>query len=324
MALPIIAGIGLGALGGAAAGALAATSFGVAAGAIGGGLIGGSVGAQVHAGGMAADAARDQARLQNEYIERQYAYDVDLWNMTKERIIDDRQFALEEIKTKAQNERTLAEYQDATNLANYGYQLQIRNREQESLENQYLRSTNIYGLQTTINADTARSAREDELRRLQETEIDSAFQLQERRIEQMQAEGTLRSRGVSGRSATKVEQASLADLGRQMAMLNESMESAGRNTKAILKDIQRDKVSADLTAYANRMLEPGELPETVAPFQTPLAEYLYPRQLEDHDFGPMPIRGARTDANAASSRIWASTISGIAGQAGALASKAFG
>lgn len=317
MAIPIIAGAVLGGVGASVLGYGAATVAGAA-------IIGGSMGAQVHAGGMAADAARDQANLQNEYIERQYAYDVDLWNMTKERIIDDRQFALEEIKTKAQNERTLAEYQDATNLANYGYQLQIRNREQESLDNQYLRSSNIYGLQTTINTDAARSAREDELRKLQEINTDSAFQLQERRIEQMQAEGTLRSRGVSGRSATKVEQASLADLGRQMAMLNESMESAGRNTKAVLKDIQRDKVSADLTAYANRMLEPGELPETVAPFQTPLAEYLYPRELEDHDFGPMPVRGARTDANAAASRIWASTISGIAGQAGGLGSKLFG
>ena len=324
MAIPLIAGAALGLGAGA-----------VAAGAAGAGMFaasqiattmtlaatGAGIGATVHASGKAAEAAREQARLSNEAVDRQWAYDMDLWDMTKERIIDDRQYALEEIKTKAQNERTLAEYQDATNLANYGYQLQIRNREQESLENQYLRSSNIYGLQTTINTDAARSAREDELRKLQEISTDSAFQLQERRIEQMQAEGTLRSRGVSGRSATKVEQASLADLGRQMAMLNESMESAGRNTKAVLKDIQRDKVSADLTAYANRMLEPGELPETVAPFQTPLAEYLYPRELEDHDFGPMPVPGARTSASAASNRIWANTISGIAGQAGGIASK---
>jgi len=244
--------------------------------------------------------------------------------MTKERIIDDRQFALEEIATKAGNERTLAEYKDATNLANYGYQLQIRNREQESLNNQYLRSANIYGLQTTLNADTARDAREDELRKLQEINAESAFQLQERRVEQMQAEGTLRAKGVTGRSAAKVQQASAADLGQQMAMMYESMAAAGRNTKSVLKQIQRDKVSADLTAYANRMLDPGVLPEVVAPFQTPLAEYLDPRELTDADFGPRPVPGARVSGSAASQRAWASGITSIAGQAGTFATKLWG
>jgi len=299
---------------------------GMAAGVVGIGAVvaGASIGAQIHATGEAAAAAREQARLSNEATDRQWAYDMDLWDMTKERITDDRQFALEEIRTKASNERTLAEYKDATNLANYGYQLQIRNREQESLNNQYLRSTNIYGLQTTLNADTARDAREDELRKLQEINAESAFDLQERRVEQMQAEGTLRARGVNGRSAAKVRQASAADLGRQMAMMDESMAAASRNTKAVLKEIQRDKVSADLTAYANRMLDPGILPEVIAPFQTPLAEYLDPRELTDADFGPRPVPGARVSGSAASNRIWANTISGIAGQAGQWGISEFG
>tara|TARA_R100001082_G_scaffold96931_1_gene64649 strand:+ start:1080 stop:2033 length:954 start_codon:yes stop_codon:yes gene_type:complete len=317
MAFPLIAGAVLGGIGGAVA------VGGATAVAIGAGL-GASIGGQVHASGQAAEAAREQARLSNEAVDRQWAYDMDLWDMTKERITDDRQYALEEIRTKAKNERTLAEYRDATNLANYGYQLQIRNREQESLNNQYLRSTNIYGLQTTLNADTARDAREDELRKLQEINAESSFQLQEMRIEQMQAEGTLRARGVTGRSAVKAQQASVADLGRQMAMMDESLASAGRNTKAVLRDIQRDKISADLTAYANRMLDPGVLPDVVAPFQTPLAEYLDPRELTDADFGPQPVSGARVSASAASQRAWASGISGIAGTIGSFASGILG
>lgn len=311
---PVLIGAGLGALAGTIG--AAATAGTVIAGA----AVGASLGGQVHASGQAAEAAREQARESNEATDRQWAYDMDLWDMTKERITDDRQYALEEIRTKASNERTLAEYRDATNLANYGHQLQIRNREQESLNNQYLRSTNIYGLQTTLNADTARDAREDELRKLQEVNAESSFQLQEMRVEQMQAEGTLRARGVTGRSAVKAQQASVADLGRQMAMMDESLAAAGRNTKAVLRDIQRDKISADLTAYANRMLEPGVLPEVVAPFQTPLAEYLDPRELTDADFGPQPVVGARVSGAAASQRAWASGISGIAGTIGSFAS----
>ena len=325
MPLPILAGAALGAIGGASigvltGGAIAATAATVAGGAI----LGGSIGAQVHATGQASEAAREQARLSNEATDRQWAYDMDLWDMTKERIIADRTFATEEIATKARNERTLAEYKDATNLANYGYQLQIRNREQQSLNNQYIRSNNIYGAQTTMNAVSAKAAEEDELRSLQETKAEASFQLQEDRVEQMQAEGRLRARGAAGRSASKVVQATMADHGRHIAMLNESLEAADRNTKSVLKAIQRDKTSADLSAYAAKMLDPGVLPDVVAPFQTPLAEYLDPREVEDYDFGPRPVPGARVSGSAASSRIWANTITGIAGQVGSLATARFG
>jgi len=326
MPLPILAGAALGGiLGGTTAVVTGLGLAGVTGATIAGGaILGAGMGAQIHAGGQAAEAAREQARLSNEATDRQWAYDVDAWEMTKERIIADRQFAVEEIATKAQNERTLAEYKDATNLANYGYQLQIRNREQQSLNNQYIRSNNIYGAQTTMNAVSAKAAEEDELRSLQETKAEAAFQLQEDRVEQMQSEGRLRARGASGRSASKVVQATMADHGRHLAMLNESLEAADRNTRSVLKAIQRDKTSADLSAYAARMLDPGVLPDVPTPFQTPLAEYLNPRETELHDFGPVPVPGARVSANAASNRIWANTITGIAGQVGGMATSAWG
>ena len=321
MAVPIIAGAILG--GAASAVTFSAAKVGIGT-IIGGALAGASVGASVHASGKAAEAAREQARLSNDAVDRQWAYNMDLWDMTKERIIADREYAADEIAIKAKNEQTLAEYKDATNLADYSYRLKIRNREQQSLNNQYVRSQNIFGLQTNLNDETAKAAREDELRKLQEINAESAFQLQERRVEQMQAEGKLRATGASGRTAGKLIQSSVADLGRQMAMLNESMEAAGRNTRAVLKEIQRDKTSADLTAYANLMLHPGTLPMPVAPFATPLAEYMEPRELTDADFGPKPVKGAYTNPNAASNRIWANTITGIAGQVGTMASNRWG
>ena len=72
------------------------------------------------------------------------------------------------------------------------------------------------------------------------------------------------------------------------------------------------------------MLDPGVLPDVVAPFQTPLAEYLDPRELTDADFGPRPVPGARVSGSDASSRIWANTITGIAGQVGTMASNRWG
>ena len=326
MPLPIIAGAALGGILGSSAAVVTGLGLAGVTGATiaGGALLGAGMGATVHASGKAAESAREQARLSNEAVDRQWAYDMDLWDMTKERIIADRQFATEEIATKAKNENTLAAYKDATNLANYGYQLQIRNREQQSLDNQYVRSNNIYGAQTTMNALSAKAAEEDELRSLQETKAEAAFQLQEDRVEQMQAEGRLRARGATGRSASKAVQATMADHGRHLAMLNESLAAADRNTQSVLRSIQRDKTSADLSAYAAKMLDPGILPDVIEPFRTPLAEYLDPREVEDYDFGPQPVAGTRTSASAASNRIWANTITGIAGQVGGLATKAFG
>ena len=275
-------------------------------------------------GNRAADAAEEQAELNNEATERQYEYDTELWQMTQDRIQADRQYAIDEIQVKERNEQSIAAWKDATAQADYDYRVQIRNREQQSLNNQYIRSSNIYGLQTTLNSNTARDARENELRKLQEVQAESSFQLQERRIEHMQAEGKLIARGATGRTAGKLVQSNVADLGRQMSMLNESMEAANRNTKAVLKDIQRDKTSADLTAYANRMLEPGALPSVVRPYDTPLAEWLLPRELTDADYGPAPVRGAYVSPSAASNRVWGNTISGIAGQAGSIAASLMG
>ena len=53
-------------------------------------------------------------------------------------------------------------------------------------------------------------------------------------------EGKLRAQGSSGRSASKAVQSNMADYGRQMEMLNASLDSSGRNTRAVLEEIIRD------------------------------------------------------------------------------------
>ena len=91
----------------------------------------------------------------------------------------------------------------------------------------------------------------------------------------IQNEGKLRARGASGRSASKAVQSTMADYGRQMEMLNASDNSMGRNTRAVLEDIIRDKTSADLTAYAQKMLDPGVLPMPVKPIPQPISRIFF-------------------------------------------------
>ena len=103
----------------------------------------------------------------------------------------------------------------------------------------------------------------------------------------------------------------MADYGRQMEMLNATDDSMSSNTRRVLQDIIRDKTSADLTAYAAKMLKPGELPMPIKAAPIPIPEYDLPRQLQEYDFGPMPVMGAMADPGAAADAVWGNTITSI-------------
>jgi len=287
---------------------------------VGGGisLVGGIIG-----GNKAANAAAAQAERQNEATIRQYGYDVKKWELDKEMIKQNRNHAMEEIRVKALNENRVADYRDATNKAQYDYQLKIRNREQASNVAQFERSEAIYQEQLGLNERSELIARDNEYRQLEEIHTEQAFDKNAAFLDSLVAEGKLRARGVTGRSAMKGYQVTAADFGRQMAQLNEAFSSAGRNTRAVLQEIANDRASADLAANAQRMLDPGVLPKPLQPILTPRTEWVMPRALGEFDFGPKPVLGAMADPSAAAGRVWGSTISSIASGVGSAVTSAF-
>ena len=264
----------------------------------------------------ASRAAAAQAEAQNAAARRTLDYQTDMWDMKKEQLFSDRDHLVESIDIQASNEQRLAQHKDAVNLQKYQWDMMIRNREQVSLNQQYLRSNNIYNQQTTLNSISEQLAIENEYRKLQEIEDEAAFNAQDAYIEDLRNEGKIRARGMSGRSIGKLQQSSEADHGRQISMLNASIDSAGRNARAMIDEITLDKTSADLEALAQKMLDPGTLPSPIVPFATPMATFQYPRQLQEFDFGPQPVLGAMADPSAAASRVWGTAISGIAGNVG--------
>ncbi len=269
-------------------------------------------------GSKAASAAREQANLQNEAAERRFGYDTEKWELDKEMIKANRLHAMEEIKAKARNEGRIADYQDAANKQQYEYQLQIRDRQQASNEQQYQRSEKIFSDQLSLNERSQLIGEDNEYRQLEEIHTEQAFEKEAAYIEAIQKEGKLRALGIRGRSAQKGYQVTAADFGRQISQLNEAFSSAGRNTRAVLREIANDRASADLAAEAQRMLDPGILPQPLKPLDTPRAEFVLPRELEEFDFGPAPVLGAMASPSAAANRVWGSTISGIAGSVGGM------
>ena len=135
--------------------------------------------------------------------------------------------------------------------------------------------------------------------------------VQQQRIKHLEAEGEIRALGQSGVSVGKTHQSAAASFGYQVAALNAGLESAGANHIAALEEIKNDKFSADLAAWAEKMLDPGELPMPIEPIPSPRTIYNDPEPLMDFHFGPPPVKGATVDVGAAKSASWASSIPSI-------------
>ena len=263
----------------------------------------------------AANAAEKQADERNEAVHRQYEYDTQKYELDKDKIDADREHALDLYQIRLSNEQKSAKWRDDINNQKYLYDLQIRDRQQSSLDTQFAKSETLYGYQTTLNEQIGDAALEDELIKLREIHAEAAFDVQDQRIEALEAEGTARSLGQSGRSAKKVKQSIAAKFLRNEAMINESLESAGRNARNVIKDISRDKEAANLAAWAKKMLDPGVLPDVVKPIDTPIAEFQEPREVQEFDYGPEPVLGAMVSPSAAASQVWGQGLASMGSMA---------
>ena len=275
------------------------------------GIVGNIIG-----GNKASNAAKSQANAANAATDRQYEYDVQAWNMDNEKLIAERDQQAQVQLVKAANERRAADWKDASALRAYNYDLMIRNTKQQSLDEQYLKSTQLYHQQMDLNARTAYAGREDELNSLREIQAESAFNEQERYIQSLLSIGSAEAAGRTGVSARKTVGSIIADSGRKQAAAAEAMLGAERNTASVLAEIARDQEAADMAAWAQKMLDPGELPLPLEPLATPVADFLLPRAIEEFDFGPQPVKGAMRDPSAAAGQVWGNTITGIAGTIG--------
>ena len=299
MAAPVVAAA-------PAIGATAAIGIGTAVSVVGG-LIGGR---------KAASAAADQAEQQAKATQARHQYDLDAWDMKKKQLQAERQEAVDRIMTEARNEGKVRAYKDAAAQDQYEHALKIRNAQQTSNEMAFKRSDDIYTDTVTLNSMAAKSAMDSEIVRLEESKAETRFNANEAYLEMVKMEGQFRARAASGRSAVKGMQATMADYGRQMEMLNATMDSNERNAYSALQEIIRDKSSADLTAFASKMLDPGVLPEPIKQRPIPVAEYTLPRVLVDSDFGPQPVRGFMASPGTAADMVWGQTISSVAGSIG--------
>ena len=269
-------------------------------------------------GASSADAAAKKA------AEAQFKYQKQAWNMGKRRLKADYRHTKKGVDIARQNEETLGAFKDATNLQDWQQQLKIQDFEYATQMRQYAKSEQLYGQQLSYNNMAASAAKEAEMRRLEDATNEIAFQNQDIVIKAMESEGAAAVKGQQGRSAGKSDQVVLASLGRNQAILAESLLSARGETQAALKKVASDKFGADIAAEAARMLKPERLPQPPKPLTTPRAVFQDPRKPRRFDYGPKPIMGAVASSmpGAIASGL-GSLASGIAGFADAAKSPAF-
>ena len=275
-------------------------------------------------GGIAKKNAADKAaNAQNDFNKRQFGYDTIVTDRTNDKMDADYAYAYEGYEINVRNQELIAKLTDEKNLRRYNYDLQIRNAQQKAQEQAYAKSEKLYHMQTGYNRQAEQDARERTLIKQHETNQKAAFDNEDSIIQSIQAQGKLAVEGQSGRSSTKAFATISAERGKIESRLMESLVSSRRNTALTLKEISRDRYGADIAAFANRMLKPGELPMPIEPVKTPISELQAPRALEEYDYLPDPIMGVK-----ASGGSWlgvaSSVVSGVGQMGGELGWKGFG
>ena len=263
-------------------------------------------------GGLGGQA---EANAQRRAQEAQYQQNLQSWQYGKKRIRADYRQEKKQWKYNKQNEETLAAWKDSTNLQDWEYTKRIQDTEYAQQMKIFAKSEKIFGQQLTFNQMAQSAAQEAEYRKLEDSMKEIAFQNQDLVVKAVQAEGVAAVKGQQGRSAQKGEQAEFASLGRNQAILAESLLSARADTDAAMRKIANDKFGADLAAEAARMLRPERTPEPPKPLTPPRAKFLKPRQPKPFDFGPKPIKGAAPSSAGAWMGAASNAVSGIAAAA---------
>ena len=230
-------------------------------------------------------------RKEKKAIEQKYKYDVEAYDMNIEKMEADYEYLVESILSQERNFDATRAYKDQLALDTYNRELQIAQIERQTNARAFAKSEQIYGTTLGLNIVERQYAQDAAYQQRKEIQQAAAFDNQQSIIDALQAQGAAAARGQSGRSAAKVQQAEAMAFGRDQAVLAASLMSADENLQSTLRDINLAYDTANMQAESNRMLPPPPVLDPIVPMKTPDMEFLLPRELQDFDFGPEPIKG---------------------------------
>ena len=226
-------------------------------------------------------ASEEAARLTNEYNKR--VFEADKINYQRQR-----------------------EYEWNTAVKQWQYNSEIQDFQYLQTARQYLSSVENTQQQLVYNSVAAREAQEQEQASLAEILNSAAFQREGMLIESLQNEGRAALMQAGG-SRAKALQSTIAEQGRNAAILSASLLSAGQQSQRNMRDIEMGRYADDLKARNAMMIEPERLPDIPQPIKPPERVFVEPMKATA-GFIPSPMQQS----------IFAPLISGVGSAAGGL------
>ena len=225
-------------------------------------VIGGIFGAtQADSQNKAADKAyKEQQKAAEEAADLQNEYNEEVFEADKKNYANNRKYEYETAIRQWKYNQSIQDYQYLQTVKQYG----------KSVENTQT--------QLSYNSIAAQQAYEGEQAALDEIYTEDAFNRQGLLVDQLQSQGQAQT-GQAGRSRTKALQSSLAEIGRNAAIMNASLTSSVKQTDRNLRDISMRRYGADMQARASMMLQPERLPDLLEPTQAPERIFVEPMEV---------------------------------------------
>jgi hypothetical protein len=169
------------------------------------------------------------------------------------------------------------EYEWDTAIKQWQYNTDIQDYQYLQTARQYLGSVENTQQQLTYNSVAAQQAKEQEQASLAEILNSAAFQQEGMLIERIQNEGRA-ALMQAGKSRAKAIQSTVAEQGRNAAILSASLLSAGQQSMRNMRDIEMGRYADDLKARNAMMISPDRLPDIPQPIKPPERVFVEPME----------------------------------------------
>ena len=194
------------------------------------------------------------------------------------------------------------QFQYETALKQWKYDTEIQDYRYLQETKKYSASVDNYSNQLAFNTIGAQRAYESQQASFNELLASTAFEGQASMVENLQNTGRA-SLGQAGNSRVKAMQSTLAEQGRNAAIMSASLVSGEREFQRGIQETNLQKYGADLQAAANLMIKPQPLPDIVKPVMGPDKTFVKPAKVIPGAVAPaqytnpmMPLIGGVTSA----------------------------
>ena len=187
-----------------------------------------------------------------------------------------------------ENYRRQRDYEWTTAVKSWQYNTEIQDYQYLQTARQYLGSVENTQQQLTYNSVAAQQAKAQEQASLAEILNQAAFQREGMLIENLQNEGRAALLQAGG-SRAKALQSTIAEQGRNAAILSASLMSAGMQSQRNMQDIALGRYADDLKARNAMMIKPERLPDIPQPIKPPERVFVEPMKATA-GFVPAPIQ----------------------------------